>query len=70
MIRAASSGHFPQLPFVLVTMGSTGVLLIGWRALVCQFTAKGNSKSDDYRQGSPFELFEVGTSLSCIMAND
>lgn len=70
MIRATSSGHVPQLPFILVTMGGTGVLLIGWRALLCQFTAKENSKSDDYRRGSPFELFEVRTSLFLLMASD
>lgn len=59
-IRAATSGHIPPTPFILVTMGSTGVLLIGWRALICNFLPKMHSqRSDVYRRGSPFELFEV-----------
>ncbi|XP_039136916.1 uncharacterized protein LOC120274450 [Dioscorea cayenensis subsp. rotundata] len=63
-IRAATSGHIPPTPFILVTMGSTGVLLIGWRALICNFLPKMHSqRSDVYRRGSPFELFELLTSL-------
>ncbi|KAH7665014.1 hypothetical protein IHE45_13G004200 [Dioscorea alata] len=65
VIRAATSGHIPPTPFILVTMGSTGVLLIGWRALICNFLPKMQSRrSDVYRRGSPFELFELLTSLS------
>jgi len=59
-IRAVTSGHIPPTPFILVTMGSTGVLLTAWRALVSQILSTGQKQQDDvYRRGSPFELFEV-----------
>ncbi|PQP93475.1 uncharacterized protein Pyn_11174 [Prunus yedoensis var. nudiflora] len=50
--------------FILVTMGSSAVLLLGWRALLYKFLPGDKSKkSDVYRRGSPFELFELLTSL-------
>ncbi|KAI4998175.1 hypothetical protein ZWY2020_053517 [Hordeum vulgare] len=63
-IRSVSSGHIPQVPFILVAMGSTGVLLTAWRALASQVLSAGQSKKDDvYKKGNPFELFELLTSL-------
>lgn len=63
-IRTAISGHIPAYPFMIVTMGSTAVLLIGWRALLSRVLSNDESKKDDvYRRGSPFELFELLTSL-------
>ncbi|XP_047168854.1 uncharacterized protein LOC124837518 [Vigna umbellata] len=63
-IRAAGSGHVPNYSFVFVTLGSTAVLLITFRALLYTVLPVDNSKkSDDYRRGSPFELFELLTSL-------
>lgn len=63
-IRAIEQGHLPPTNFMLVTMGSTAVLLVGWRSLLSSilFNEKTN-KNDDYRRGSPFELFELLTSL-------
>lgn len=59
-IRAAKSGHLPNYGFVLVSLGSTAVLLIAVRALLYAVLPVDNSKkSDVYRRGSPFELFEV-----------
>ncbi|KAK9270148.1 hypothetical protein L1049_025724 [Liquidambar formosana] len=64
IIRAATSGRIPQSNFILVTMGSTAVLLIGWRALLYSIFPNDKSKKNDvYRRGSPFELFELLTSL-------
>lgn len=64
LIRAATSGHIPPAAFILVTLGSTGILLIGWRALASNFlSSKENKKNDVYKRGSPFELFELLTSL-------
>ncbi|GAV67511.1 DUF3054 domain-containing protein [Cephalotus follicularis] len=64
IIRAATSGHSPPFDFILVTMGSTAVLLIGWRALLVSVLPSDNSKKNDvYRHGSPFELFELLKSL-------
>ena len=55
-----TAGHIPQIPFVFVAMGSTGVLLTAWRALISQVLSAGQSKKDDvYKKGNPFELFEV-----------
>ncbi|XVE95066.1 hypothetical protein REPUB_Repub02eG0064500 [Reevesia pubescens] len=60
IIRAATSGHIPPYTFVLVTMGSTSVLLIGWRTLLVSILPDGTKKQNDvYRRGSPFELFEA-----------
>ncbi|KAJ8773289.1 hypothetical protein K2173_028466 [Erythroxylum novogranatense] len=64
LIRAVTSGHIPPYTFILVTMGSTAVLLIGWRALSVRILPDSTSKKNDmYRQGSPFELFELLSSL-------
>ncbi|KAI3460130.1 hypothetical protein Pfo_016793 [Paulownia fortunei] len=64
IIRAVTIGHTPPTNFILVTMGSTAVLLIGWRALVFSiFPTDKGKKNDDYKRGSPFELFELLTSL-------
>ncbi|KAM7266325.1 hypothetical protein ACFE04_004222 [Oxalis oulophora] len=64
VIRASTSGHIPPYPFILVTMGSTAVLMVGWRALLFSLlsTDKGK-KNDEFRRGNPFELFELLTSL-------
>ncbi|ONK76053.1 uncharacterized protein A4U43_C03F23380 [Asparagus officinalis] len=59
VVRAATSGHIPSTAFMLVSMGSTGILLIGWRALISKFLpSKQTKKSDVYKRGSAFELFE------------
>ncbi|KAK7321621.1 hypothetical protein VNO77_32443 [Canavalia gladiata] len=63
-IRTATSGHLPNYGFVFVSLGSTAVLLIIFRALLYTILPVDNSKkSDVYRRGSPFELFELLTSL-------
>ncbi|WOL17698.1 hypothetical protein Cni_G26491 [Canna indica] len=64
VIRSATSGHIPPTMFMLITMGSTGVLLIAWRALISNLLSTNQSKKNDvYKRGSPFELFELLTSL-------
>lgn len=64
VIRALAAGHLPPTNFILVTMGSTSVLLIGWRTLLYSiFPNDQRKKSDVYKRGSPFELFELLTSL-------
>lgn len=64
IIRATTSGHIPPSNFILATMGSTAVLLIGWRSLLFKiFPNDKNKKNDVYRRGSPFELFELLSSL-------
>lgn len=64
-IRAASVGHIPPPNFILVTMGSTALLVIGWRALLFSIFPNDDKskKNDTYKRGSPFELFELLTSL-------
>ncbi|KAK6160580.1 hypothetical protein DH2020_003961 [Rehmannia glutinosa] len=64
IIRSATIGHTPPTNFILVTMGSTAILLIGWRALLFSiFPTDKGKKNDVYKRGSPFELFELLTSL-------
>ncbi|XP_073304853.1 uncharacterized protein [Primulina huaijiensis] len=64
IIRAAAIGHTPPTNFILVTMGSTAVLLIGWRTLLFSIFPANNGKKDDaYKRGNAFELFELLTSL-------
>ncbi|CAO2817728.1 unnamed protein product [Amaranthus hypochondriacus] len=63
-IRALTASHLPPTNFILVTLGSTAVLLIGCRTLLYQILPRDKSKKDDmYKRGSPFELFELLTSL-------
>lgn len=57
-----TSGHIPAYPFMIVTMGSTAVLLTGWRSLLSTLLPNNAAKKDDvYRRGNPFELFEVSS---------
>lgn len=59
-IRGFTIGHIPPTSFILVTMGSTAVLLIGWRALLHTFLPSGQTKRNGvYKRGNPFEFFEV-----------
>ncbi|XP_023748945.1 uncharacterized protein LOC111897217 [Lactuca sativa] len=64
LVRATSIGHIPPARFIAVTLGSTAVLLIGWRAIISNILADDKSKKNDvYKRGNPFELFELLTSL-------
>ncbi|CAN6450165.1 unnamed protein product [Victoria cruziana] len=65
IIRSSVSGHIPPTAFILVSAGSTALLLIGWRALLnSQFPdAQAKGKDQVYKRGNPFELFELLTSL-------
>ncbi|PSS31507.1 Acetylornithine aminotransferase [Actinidia chinensis var. chinensis] len=65
VIRTTTVGHIPPPNFIIVTMGSTALLLVGWRALLFSiFPNDDKSKKNDmYRRGSPFELFELLASL-------
>ncbi|CAH9097832.1 unnamed protein product [Cuscuta europaea] len=64
IIRALTVGHIPPVNFIAVTMGSTAVLLIGWRALLLSILSDDQKKTNDvYKRGSPFELFELLISL-------
>lgn len=47
-IRALTSSHFPPTNFILVTLGSTAVLLIGWRTLLFQILPSDKNKKDEY----------------------
>ncbi|KAH0695339.1 hypothetical protein KY285_022436 [Solanum tuberosum] len=58
-IRAASVGHIPPVNFIIVTMGSTAVLLIGWRTLLFSILPTDKPKKNDvYKSGNPFEFLE------------
>nr|KYP72489.1 hypothetical protein KK1_005078 [Cajanus cajan] len=71
VIRAATAGHLPNYGFVFVSLGSTAVLLITFRALLYTILPVDNSKkSDVYRRGSPFELFEVYSLFFFIRSQD
>ncbi|BBN05940.1 hypothetical protein MPTK1_3g17190 [Marchantia polymorpha subsp. ruderalis] len=66
VIRGLMTGHAPATPFILVSLASTFVLQVGWRTV---FTAlfpndeKTFLKKKGDRKGSPFEFFELLTSL-------
>ncbi|XP_055834705.1 uncharacterized protein LOC129903224 [Solanum dulcamara] len=63
-IRAATVGHIPPVNFIIVTMGSTAVLLIGWRTLLFSILPTDKPRKNDvYKSGSPFEFLELLTSL-------
>ncbi|KAL6572557.1 hypothetical protein OROMI_013515 [Orobanche minor] len=60
IIRAATIGHTPPTNFIVVTMGITFILLVGWRALLFSIFGTGRGKQNDvYKRGSAFELFEL-----------
>ncbi|KAL6574182.1 hypothetical protein OROHE_001086 [Orobanche hederae] len=60
IIRAATIGHTPPTNFIVVTMGITFILLVGWRALLFSIFGTGRGKQNDvYKRGSAFELYEV-----------
>lgn len=65
-IRGVQTGHFPASAFILVSLGSTFVLLVGWRTV---FTAlfpndeQSRKKREIYKKGGPLELFELLSSL-------
>ncbi|KAF3672791.1 putative growth-regulating factor 6-like [Capsicum annuum] len=64
-IRAATVGHIPPINFIIVTMGSTAVLLIGWRTLLFSILPMDKPKKNDiYKSGGPFEFLEVKFLLS------
>ncbi|KAG8377448.1 hypothetical protein BUALT_Bualt08G0033900 [Buddleja alternifolia] len=64
IIRSATIGHTPSINFIFVTMGSTAVLLLVWRAILLSILPSNHRKENDvYKRGSPFELFELLTSL-------
>ncbi|CAA6653479.1 unnamed protein product [Spirodela intermedia] len=44
LIRSFALGHTPPVNFVLITMGTTGVLLIGWRALLYTFSKQARQE--------------------------
>ncbi|GLJ59758.1 hypothetical protein SUGI_1522060, partial [Cryptomeria japonica] len=65
-IRGVTAGHFPAATFILVSMGSTFILLVGWRTLftsVFPNDEQNRKKREIYKQGSPLEFFELLTSL-------
>ncbi|XP_059629740.1 uncharacterized protein LOC132272655 [Cornus florida] len=63
-IRAATVGHIPPPSFILVTLGSTAFLLIGWRALLFSILPDDKSKKDGVdKHDKPFDLFESMTSF-------
>ncbi|KAH9297505.1 hypothetical protein KI387_029187, partial [Taxus chinensis] len=60
-IRGVTAGHFPAPAFILVSMGSTFVLLVGWRTLFTSLfpnDEQNRKKREVYKQGSPLEFFE------------
>ncbi|OVA09427.1 Protein of unknown function DUF3054 [Macleaya cordata] len=71
IIRTATLGHIPKVSFMLVTMGSTAVFLIGWRALLFTILPNDKKKDDVYRRGSAFELFECPEqSVPCVFSTN
>ncbi|KAG6470377.1 hypothetical protein ZIOFF_071446 [Zingiber officinale] len=47
VIRSGTSGHIPPIAFMLVTMGTTGMLLIAWRALISKLLSDNQSMKND-----------------------
>lgn len=66
VIRGVTTGHVPAPPFVVVSMASTLVLLVGWRAAITAVfpnDKQSNKKRDGDRKGGAFELIQLLTSL-------
>ncbi|KAH7287735.1 hypothetical protein KP509_32G071100 [Ceratopteris richardii] len=66
VIRGVTSGHVPPYPFIMISMASTLVLLVGWRATATAlFPNKKSAKNylSGNKKGSIFELFQLLSSL-------
>jgi hypothetical protein len=62
VIRSIVTSHVPAQAFILVSLGSLLVLMVGWRvAFVYVFASGGNTveKSPGNRSGGVFEFLEV-----------
>ncbi|MCO5597629.1 hypothetical protein L7F22_051710 [Adiantum nelumboides] len=66
VIRSLTSGHVPSHPFIIVSMASTLILLVGWRAtanVVFPNEKFAKDKLTGNKKGSVFELFQLLSSL-------
>lgn len=66
VIRGVTSGHVPPQPFIVVSMASTLVLLVGWRAAangIIPNEKSAKNKLAGNKKGSVFELFQLLSSL-------
>ncbi|GAX73629.1 hypothetical protein CEUSTIGMA_g1080.t1 [Chlamydomonas eustigma] len=70
VIRGVSKGYVPPTPFIVVSMVTTGVLLIGWRSAYAAASPKAPPKSlasqlnqRKNKQGGPFEFLQLLVSL-------
>lgn len=60
VIRGFIKGYVPPTPFIIVTLISTYVLLLLWRALY--ITAVGETSDNEYKQAGFLEVFKmIGT---------
>eukprot|EP00897_Mesotaenium_endlicherianum_P001007 jgi/Mesen1/10907/ME000095S10245 len=62
-IRGLTKGQVPPTPFILVSLASTFVILVGWRAAFAALTSKEETKRAGNRKGNPFEFFQLLASL-------
>lgn len=66
------TAHVPAQAFILVSLGSLLVLMVGWRvAYVYIFADGGKSveKRQSNRQGGVFEFLEVKSPSLCLFLN-
>ncbi|XP_002988031.2 uncharacterized protein LOC9656762 [Selaginella moellendorffii] len=64
VIRTLITGHTPPQTFILISMGSTFVLLVSWRTLfTALFPNEDTSRDTSVKKGSILEFFELLTSL-------
>eukprot|EP00195_Chlamydomonas_chlamydogama_P014702 CAMPEP_0202899370 /NCGR_PEP_ID=MMETSP1392-20130828/7622_1 /ASSEMBLY_ACC=CAM_ASM_000868 /TAXON_ID=225041 /ORGANISM="Chlamydomonas chlamydogama, Strain SAG 11-48b" /LENGTH=251 /DNA_ID=CAMNT_0049585535 /DNA_START=22 /DNA_END=777 /DNA_ORIENTATION=- len=69
-IRGLSRGYVPPTPFIVVSLATTLVLLVGWRALLAKNTAPpaklspvAQAAARKDKQGNPFEFMMLLISL-------
>ena len=60
-LRALLKGQLPPVPFVLVTLLSTGVLLVGWRTALAALTPARDvsAAGRKSKQGTPLEFLQL-----------
>lgn len=62
-IRSMGKGYIPATSFMLITLGTTAVLMVGWRTAAAALTPKvapsapGSKRKD--RKGDMFEMFQL-----------
>lgn len=66
LLRSVQKGYMAPVPFIIVAMVATGVLLVGWRTVLAANTPPPNRRKRQMsdRKGNPLEFLSLLSSLT------